>query len=149
MINNMVGQSVLGYSYKRKDMVVNMSTKTVECESENINNDNQLLFQRLLAIAGSDQMELESALCFELNSQPASLFEKDGLMKTPNKSTLADAIWEMTGKQMPALPTDDVYWMEEEISSTSFHGRKVKRFSRFASVMLIMLPGIMEKMPSV
>ena len=29
IIKKMVGQSVFGYSYKRKDMVVNMSTKTV------------------------------------------------------------------------------------------------------------------------
>ena len=32
IIRNMAGQSVFGYSYKWKDMVVNMSTKTVECE---------------------------------------------------------------------------------------------------------------------
>ena len=56
----MVGQSVFGYPYKRKDMVVNMSTKTVEREGEQISIDNQLLFQRLLAIAGRDQVELES-----------------------------------------------------------------------------------------
>ena len=30
----MVGQSVFEYSYKRKDMVVNMSMKTVECEGK-------------------------------------------------------------------------------------------------------------------
>ena len=48
-----------------------MSTKTVECEGEQISIDNQLLFQRLLAIVARDQVELESGLCFELNSQPA------------------------------------------------------------------------------
>ena len=67
----MVGQSVFGYSYKRKDIVVNMSRKTVECEGEQVSIDNQLLFQRLLAIAGRDQVELESGLCFEVNGQPA------------------------------------------------------------------------------
>ena len=61
----MVGQSVFGYSYKRKDIVVNMSTKTVECEGKNISIDNQLLFQRLLAITRRDQVELESGLCFD------------------------------------------------------------------------------------
>ena len=40
IIKKMVGQSVLGYSYKRNDMVLNMSTKTVECEGEQINIDN-------------------------------------------------------------------------------------------------------------
>ena len=36
MIMKMVGQSVFGCSYKRKDMVVNMSTKIVKCEGEQI-----------------------------------------------------------------------------------------------------------------
>ena len=40
----MVGQSVFEYSYKRKDMVVNMSMKTVECEGKKN-------LQKLLAIA--------------------------------------------------------------------------------------------------
>ena len=40
----MLGQSVFEYSYKRKDMVVNMSMKTVECEG-------QKKLQRILAIA--------------------------------------------------------------------------------------------------
>ena len=43
-----------------KDMIVNMSTKTSECEGEQIIIDNQLFFQRLSAIAGRDQVELES-----------------------------------------------------------------------------------------
>ena len=76
---NILGQSVFGYSYKRKDIVVNMSTKTVECKCEQISIDKQLLFQRLLANAGRDQVELEFGLCFELNSQPTSLFNNEGL----------------------------------------------------------------------
>ena len=40
----MLGQSVFEYSYKRKDMVVNMSMKTVECEG-------QKKLQKILAIA--------------------------------------------------------------------------------------------------
>ena len=59
-------------------MVVNMSTKTVECEGKQICFYNQLLFQRFIATSGRDQVELESSLCFELNSQPASLFNKEG-----------------------------------------------------------------------
>ena len=104
IIKKMVGQSVFGYSYKRKDVVVNISTKTVECEGEQISIDNQLLFQRLLAIAGRDQVEPESGLCLELNSQPASLFNKEGLMNTANKPALAEALWEMTEKPVPTLP---------------------------------------------
>ena len=56
-------------------------------------------------------MELESALRFELNGQPASLFNKEGLMNTANKPALAEALWEMTGKHMPALPTSNVLYV--------------------------------------
>ena len=104
----MVGQSVFGYSYKRKDMVFNMSMKTVKCEGEQISIDNQLLFQRLLAIAGRDQVELQSGLCFELNSQPASLFNKEGLMNTANKPALAEALWEITEKPMLTFPSCNI-----------------------------------------
>ena len=51
IINNMIGQSVFGYSYKRKHMVINMNHKFVECTGETFHIDNQLLFQRLLTIA--------------------------------------------------------------------------------------------------
>ena len=56
-----------------------MSRKTVEYEDEQISIDNQFLFQSLLANAGRDQVQLESGLCFELNSQAASLFNKKAL----------------------------------------------------------------------
>ena len=52
IIKKMAERSLFGYSYKRKDIVANMITKTVECEGEPIRIDNQLLFQRLLAIVG-------------------------------------------------------------------------------------------------
>ena len=66
-------------------MVVNMSRITVECEGEQKNIDNEMLFQKILAIASTDQVELESDLCFELKSQLASLFNKEGLINTKNK----------------------------------------------------------------
>ena len=92
---------MFGYSSKRKDILVKRSTETVECEGEQISIDNQLL----LAVASRDQVELESGLCFELNSQPASLFNKEGLMNRVNEPALAEALWEMTEKPMPTLPT--------------------------------------------
>ena len=111
IIKKMVGQSVFRYLYKRKDMVVNMSTKTIECEGEQISIDNQFLFQRLLATAGRDQVQLESGLCFELNSQPTSLFNKEGLLNTTHKPALPEALWEMTEKPIPTLPTSNVLYL--------------------------------------
>ena len=73
-------------------MVVNMNRITVVCEGEQKNIDNELLFQKILAIASTDQVELESDLCFELKSQLASLFNKEGLINTKNKPALAEAL---------------------------------------------------------
>ena len=66
-----------------------------------------MLFHRLLATAGRDRVELESGLCFEFNSQPTSLFNKEGLMNTANKPALTEALWEMTEKSMPNLSTSN------------------------------------------
>ena len=44
IIKKMVRQSAFGYSYKKKDIVVNMSRKTVEYEDEQTSIDNQFLF---------------------------------------------------------------------------------------------------------
>ena len=88
IITNMVGWSVFGYSYKRKDMVVNMNMRTIECEGGQASIDNQLLFQRLLAAASRNYVGIEFCLCFELNSQPASLFNKEGLVQEINQLLL-------------------------------------------------------------
>ena len=70
-----------------------------------------ITIQRLLAITGRDQVELESGLCFELNSQSASLFNKEGLMNTANKPALAEALWKTTEKPMPTFPTSNVLYL--------------------------------------
>ena len=134
IIKNVAGQSVFRFSHKRNYMVVNTSTKIFKCEGEQISIYNQLLFQRLLAIAGRDQVELESGLCFKLISPPAFLFNKEGLMTTVNK---------------PALPEALLFCicLIEEICSASDSGRRVKRFSRFTSIMLTMQMETMDKMP--
>ena len=87
----MVRQSAFGHSYKGKYMVLNMSTKTIECDGKQISIYNQLLFQRLLVTAGKDQVELESGLCFELNSKLASLFNTEGKSATKDTTHLKHA----------------------------------------------------------
>ena len=68
-----------------------MSTKTIECDGKQISIYNQLLFQRLLVTAGKDQVELESGLCFELNSELASLFNTEGKSATKDTTHLKHA----------------------------------------------------------
>ena len=115
-------------------LVVNISTKTVDYEDEQISIDNQLLFQRLLAMAGKDHVELQFSLGFGLKSQPAFLFNKEGLMNTVDKTALPEALWERNEKLMPTFPTSNVLYFMEETCSTSYSGGRVKQFSRFASI---------------
>ena len=75
IIKKMAEQSLFGYSYKRKDIVANMITKTVECEGEPMRINNQLLFQRLSAIVGRDQVELVYVLSGTVNLLPFSTKE--------------------------------------------------------------------------
>ena len=56
------------------------------------------------------QKGLKTGLGFKLNAQPASLFDKAGLMNSPNKASLADAIFELSGKLIPSLPSKDVFY---------------------------------------
>ena len=105
IIKNIVGWSVFGYSYKRKRHRCQHEYENIECEGRQASIDNQLLFQRLLAIASRNHVENESCLCFELNIQPASVFNKEGLVNTGNKPAVAEALWEMTEMPIPTLPT--------------------------------------------
>ena len=87
-------------------MTICLVSKTpVEHDGEIIHVDKQLLFQRLLTIAGRDRLELKSSLNYELSIFPASIFDKDGLMRTANKPALADALWKIAGKGAPVLPS--------------------------------------------
>ena len=106
----------------------------MDYEDEQISIDNQLLFQRLLAMAGKNHVELQLSLGFGLKSQPAFLFNKEGLMNTVNKTALPEALWEMNEKLMPTFPTSNVLYFMEETCSTSYSGGRVKQFSRFASI---------------
>ena len=105
ILQKMIGQSVFKYSYKRKDMAVTMKCKSsVEHNGEIIPIDNQLLIQRLSFVAARDHTKLKSALNYELTTLPASLFNKDGLMKSANKPALAEVIWKIAESYNPILP---------------------------------------------
>ena len=79
-------------------MAVTITAKYSLKHGENVPIDYQLLFQRLLTIAGREDLQLESALSFELSTFPAALFDEDHPMRTANKPALAEAIWKLIGK---------------------------------------------------
>ena len=72
----MKGQPVSAVSFKKKEEAVTMSTKpAVKIGGELVSVDRQLLFQRLLHIAGGDLSKLEEIFKQELTALPSFLFD--------------------------------------------------------------------------
>jgi hypothetical protein len=93
-------------TFLKKDQVTTLGAKAntgKKTEQQNeINPD--VLFQRMIAVARVDGVDLHTCFQYEMTAQPASLFEPSGLMRQANKATLGDAIWTpMKGVDM-ALP---------------------------------------------
>ena len=68
--------------------------------------DSTLLFQRLIRIAEHSPESLEDAFAFELCSVPASLFDTSCLPRHPNKSSLANNIWNEVKLTSAEIPTE-------------------------------------------
>lgn len=91
ILDKMTGQLVSGYSFKKKDHAVTMSTKSaVKVDGQPIHIDLMLLFQWLVT-AEEQGNELASLFKYEISSYPMALFESPQVMLLPNKSQLADA----------------------------------------------------------
>lgn len=97
ILKTMQGKTVKEYSFKKSMNVKLLSTKaTVKIDGENVPIDSQLLFQRLIAVAGQsncEEMGMEELFQYELCTYPSSLFECSEVMREANKSNLADTIW--------------------------------------------------------
>jgi hypothetical protein len=108
-IQEMCGQDVYSFSYKRKSMAVTMKTKsTVSIEGENVLSE--LLFQRLIAVYNID--ELSTAFGFELSTRPMSLFDKENLMREADKPPLKNAIGKLSAADTPQIPTNVKYVLD-------------------------------------
>ena len=78
----MTGQAVSAVSFKKKEEAVTLSTKpTVKIGGEQVSVDPQLLFKRLLYVAGGDLSKLEDIFQHELTALPSSLFDDIGFMQ--------------------------------------------------------------------
>ena len=99
----MEGLKLSEHSFKRKDQSVTLTAKmAVKIDGDRVQVDPQLLFQRLSTAAASD---LETALKYELCSFPPALFESPNLLLEGQKSSLADAIWNLATPDNANLPT--------------------------------------------
>ena len=67
--------------------------------------DPQLIFQRIIMVAGRMTENIGRHFRYELCGYPSSLFDTSGLFREANKPILADSIW--TAGRMEEMPTQD------------------------------------------
>ena len=81
-------------SFKKRKEAVTMSIKpAVKIGGERVSVDPQLLFQRLLHVAGGDLSKLEEIFKHELTALPSFLFDDSGFMRGSSKHLLAKHLW--------------------------------------------------------
>lgn len=74
---------------------------TVKIDSERVEIDTQLLFQRLL-LASNACENMSTMFRYELSSYPTSLFDSSLMLRQANKPALANAIWSKLPPQVTA-----------------------------------------------
>ena len=86
LIRGMSNQLVFSFSFRGKDMVLPMKTKSsLSIEGEKIHVDSALLFQRLIVVYSLE--ELSTAFGYKLGTRPMSLFDTDDLMNEAKVKT--------------------------------------------------------------
>ena len=90
----MTGQAVSDVHSNKENEARTMNTKpSVKIGEEKVRVDPQLLFQRLLHVAGGDLTKLAEIFRYELTAVPASLFDDSGFMRESSKYLLAKHLW--------------------------------------------------------
>ena len=96
IIDRIADQHFADFTFKKKDQVVLMSnSSSVKVDEEEISNDPQLLFLRLISVAnGYVQVnDLDSFFAYELCTYPRSIFESANLLRDLTKAGLLHAWW--------------------------------------------------------
>ncbi|CAH3108670.1 unnamed protein product, partial [Porites lobata] len=108
ILSSMTGKSATDYTFKRSSQAVTLTTKSsVRIESDAVQVDPQLLFQRLI-VACNRSDDLQGLFRYELCSYPAALFDSSLTLRQPQKPVLADAIWAKLSSNATSGPEGDV-----------------------------------------
>ncbi|KAA0192351.1 hypothetical protein HAZT_HAZT005538 [Hyalella azteca] len=92
----MAEQNVGDFTFKKKDTVVTMDSKScAKVDRQSVPVNSQLLCQRLLTVAREKSENMGDVFKYELCNQPSALFEQSGLPREAKKSVIADDIWNM------------------------------------------------------
>ena len=89
--------------------------------------DPQLIFQRIIKVAGRMTENIGRHFRYELCGYPSSLFDTSGLFQEANKPILADSIWTAgRGAEMPTQDEEDdviCHVLDGAKSSIDYHGK--------------------------
>ena len=88
IVRRMEGQTVAGFKFSKKEQVTTLASAVyVAFDGEQIENDPQQFYQRLL-VAGVGTIDIQTLFQYELCSYPISLFDKYTLMRMAAKADL-------------------------------------------------------------
>jgi hypothetical protein len=94
ILQQMNGSKIDDFVFKKNNQVVTLSCKSsVKVNEKDINVDPQMLFQRLVAASQNLFPDISDLFKYELCGCPPSMFESSGLIRSAQKSQLADSIW--------------------------------------------------------
>ena len=107
-LSSMTGKSAADYKFKRSAQDVTLALKSfIRIESDTVQIDPQLLFQRLV-IACNRSDDLEELFHCELCSYRVALLDSPLTLRQPQKSVLADALWTKLSSNATSGPAGDV-----------------------------------------
>lgn len=94
IIESMQGKNVADYVFKQANQAVIMhSRNTIVVDGEACTIDPQLLFQRLILVAGKmDESQLKDVFKYELSHRPSSIFDEHGYMRNGDSTSLDNAL---------------------------------------------------------
>ena len=110
----MEDQNALSFTFKKSNKAVTLGIKnTVKTGDDDVHEDPQLPFQRLLTVSDHSLDNPVEVFKYELCSYPASLFDKSGQLRESQKSVLSHAIWDMGCCGVETLPTDPIKYIQD------------------------------------
>ena len=107
ILTSMEDKTVMEYTFKKTNQVVTLATKTrVIVDDASLQIDPLLLFQGLTIAARTSTEDNEKIFKYELCSYPPALFDSSLLLREPQKSVLANSIWNCLTQECPEIPED-------------------------------------------
>ncbi|CAC5398050.1 unnamed protein product [Mytilus coruscus] len=111
-IQEIVGKNIADHTFRRKKQVITLGNKVqAKLDGKPLRIDSQLLFQRCTTAAHGIFDDISDIFQYELCGVPSSIFETTGLPREPQKSTLAEYMWNLI-ELKPKAPTETYFVLD-------------------------------------